>query len=80
MTQSVSMHLLSLHLFTHAIGTWIRRIESDAELIERVKSSKIVLVLLGTGEAYIADSRKDRNRVELCETIEDSEEDQGTRR
>jgi hypothetical protein len=38
--------------------------------------SRIVLALLGTGEAYLVDSRKEyRGRVELCEVQEESEDE-----
>lgn len=41
------------------------------------KNSKIVLVLLATGEAYVCDQRKARHsRVELLETILDEGEDE----
>lgn len=45
-------------------------------------NSKIVLVLLSAGEAYVVDLRKDhRARIELCETQEDdSEEGQSSSR
>ncbi|PFH50346.1 hypothetical protein AMATHDRAFT_4081 [Amanita thiersii Skay4041] len=40
------------------------------------RNSKIVLVLLSTGEPYIADLRKEhRSRVELCEVQEESDEE-----
>lgn len=39
-------------------------------------NSHIVLTLLGTGEAYLADLRKEhRGRVELCEVQEDSDDE-----
>jgi hypothetical protein len=38
--------------------------------------SHIVLALLGTGEAYLVDSRKEyKGRVELCEVQEESEDE-----
>lgn len=39
-------------------------------------SSKILLVLLGSGEAYLVDLRKEhRGRYELCEVQEDSDDE-----
>lgn len=36
----------------------------------------IILALMSTGEAYLADLRKEhRSRVELCEVLDDSEDD-----
>lgn len=38
--------------------------------------SKIVLILLGSGEAYIVDLRKEhRGRYELCEVLDESEDE-----
>ncbi|KIM83996.1 hypothetical protein PILCRDRAFT_68653, partial [Piloderma croceum F 1598] len=40
------------------------------------RNSQIVLALLGTGEAYLVDSRKEyRSRMELCEVQEESEDE-----
>ncbi|KAH7931415.1 WD40 repeat-like protein [Leucogyrophana mollusca] len=40
------------------------------------RNSRIILALLGTGEAYIVDLRKDyRGRVELCEVPEEGDDD-----
>ncbi|KAF9468770.1 WD40 repeat-like protein [Collybia nuda] len=40
------------------------------------RNSNIVLALMSTGEAYLADLRKEhRSRVELCEILDDSEDD-----
>ncbi|KAJ3477680.1 hypothetical protein NLI96_g10297 [Meripilus lineatus] len=45
------------------------------------RNSKIVLVLLAAGEAYLVDLRKDhRSRIELCETQDDETEEVPTTR
>ncbi|CCM03989.1 uncharacterized protein FIBRA_06145 [Fibroporia radiculosa] len=45
------------------------------------RNSQILLVLLGTGEAYLVDLRKEhRGRFELCEVQEDSDEEGQTNR
>jgi COMPASS component SWD1 len=41
-----------------------------------LKYSNIILALMSTGEAYLADLRKEhRSRVELCEVQEESDDE-----
>lgn len=67
------MHRLYLHHFIREIGT-LRLLRGYIR--SQLAYSQIILALLGSGEAYLVDLRKDnRGQVELCEVQEESEDE-----
>jgi hypothetical protein len=67
------MHLLFQLPSTHGTGAFSSFFGGN--FID-VLSSRIMLALLSTGEAYLVDQRREhQGRAELCEVQEDSEEE-----